>query len=211
MKTQQTIAMLTLALLFGPFALGAQNRQVTHNESGIYEAFPDVCRLADGELVAVFYAGYGHVSLPKADAPKGGRICLMRSKDNGRTWSEPVALVDLDGDDRDPSIMQTKQGTLICSFMTYHGRAEVPVSFVVRVMQSFDQGKTCGKHLSLSLLPSRRSPPPAAPSLSWPMVHSFCRFTGGTHRHGTPRTSPACVTAPQYSDRPTVEGRGAIQ
>ena len=39
-----------------------------------YEAFPDVCRLSDGRLMAVFYAGYGHVALPNEDLPKGGRI-----------------------------------------------------------------------------------------------------------------------------------------
>ena len=32
--------------------------------AGGYEAFPDVCRTRDGELLCVFYAGFGHVSLP---------------------------------------------------------------------------------------------------------------------------------------------------
>ena len=34
--------------------------------AGGYEAFPDVCRLADGRLMAGFYAGSVHVSLPPA-------------------------------------------------------------------------------------------------------------------------------------------------
>ncbi len=39
--------------------------------AGGYEAFPDVCRLSDGRLMSVFYAGYGHVSLPNEQLPKG--------------------------------------------------------------------------------------------------------------------------------------------
>ena len=66
--------------------------------AGSYQAFTDVCRLANGDLFCVFYAGYGHVSLPRADFPKGGRVCSVRSSDEGRTWAsrgtvaaEPVA------------------------------------------------------------------------------------------------------------------------
>src|SRR5262245_60662099 len=47
--------------------------------AGPYQAFPDVCRLPTGDLACVFYAGYGHVSLPNAEWPRGGRICLVQS------------------------------------------------------------------------------------------------------------------------------------
>ena len=39
--------------------------------AGGCEAFPDVCRLRDGRRMAVFYAGYGHVSLPNEQHPRG--------------------------------------------------------------------------------------------------------------------------------------------
>lgn len=136
------IVVFVVALVAAVAANAAEPRRISHNESGSYEAFPDVCRLADGELVAVFYAGYGHISLPRPGSSKDGRICIMRSQDDGRTWSKPQTLVDLQGDDRDPSIMQTSKGTLICNFMTFYGRAEVPVSFIVRVIRSTDGGKT---------------------------------------------------------------------
>ena len=42
--------------------------------AGTYQAFPDVCRVKSGALLCVFYAGYGHVSLPKDGWPSGGRI-----------------------------------------------------------------------------------------------------------------------------------------
>ncbi len=55
-------------------------------DAGTYQAFPDMCRLKNGDIVAVFYAGYGHVSLPHPpDWPNGGRICLVRSTDEGKT------------------------------------------------------------------------------------------------------------------------------
>ncbi|HUW61956.1 MAG TPA: sialidase family protein [Candidatus Bathyarchaeia archaeon] len=86
--------------------------------AGGYEAFPDVCRLADGRLMCVFYAGYGHVALPNEQLPKGGRVSYCLSADEGRTWSEAKTLYDGPDDDRDPSIAQLKSGRIICNFFS---------------------------------------------------------------------------------------------
>lgn len=86
--------------------------------AGPYQAFPDACRLANGDIIAVFYAGYGHVSLPNEAWPKGGRICTVRSSDEGRTWSSPNVLFDDEIDNRDPHIAEMSDGTLICSFFS---------------------------------------------------------------------------------------------
>ena len=86
--------------------------------AGAYEAFPDVCRLADGRLLAVFYAGYGHVAMPNDALPKGGRISGCYSADEGRTWSEPFVLFDGPYDDRDPSVTPLKDGRIACVFFT---------------------------------------------------------------------------------------------
>jgi len=80
----------------------------TDTGAGGYEAFPDVCRLQDGSLMCVFYAGYGHVSLPNDQLPKGGRVSYCLSWDEGRTWSEAKTLYDGPDDDRDPSIVVTE-------------------------------------------------------------------------------------------------------
>jgi len=86
--------------------------------AGGYEAFPDVCRLSDERLMAVFYAGYGHVSMPNEQLPKGGRICYCLSDDEGKSWSEARVLYDSPDDDRDPSIVQLRGGRLICNFFS---------------------------------------------------------------------------------------------
>ncbi len=94
-------------------------RIVTDAGAGGYQAFPDVCRLKNGDLYCVFYAGYTHISHSTPKLPKGGRICAIRSHDEGQTWSEPKTIVDTSLDDRDPSIMALPNGNLICNFFTY--------------------------------------------------------------------------------------------
>ncbi len=86
--------------------------------AGSYQAFPDACRMLNGDIIAVFYAGYGHVSVPTDEWPKGGRICTVRSSDEGRTWTAPEILFDDDRDNRDPHIAQLKDGRLVCTFFS---------------------------------------------------------------------------------------------
>src|SRR5215471_16017105 len=82
----------TVSMLLASTA-SAQHQIVCSGEAaGGYAAFPDVCRLRNGDLCCVFYSGYGHVSTPNDKWPKGGRIMAVRSSDNGKTWSEPVQL-----------------------------------------------------------------------------------------------------------------------
>ena len=101
-----------------------------------FVGWESVTRLRNGELLCSFSAGYWHVSFPspidivpdllkqyqqagfpqQVNAPTGGRALICRSRDNGKTWSQPVTLVDSPGDDRHPVIVQTPDGTLVCVF-----------------------------------------------------------------------------------------------
>ena len=72
--------------------------------------------------LTVFYAGYEHISLPNADLPRGARIAAVRSRDNGKTWGKATLVADTPWDDRDPSICQLRDGTLICNWFTFQGR-----------------------------------------------------------------------------------------
>lgn len=110
--------------------------------AGNYQAFPDLCRLADGDLLCVFYAGYGHVSLPLPEHPRGGRICSVRSPDEGRTWSAPAVLYDGPLDDRDPHVAALRDGTVVCSFFTYQPQTNGPVVCNTALITSRDHGRT---------------------------------------------------------------------
>ena len=110
--------------------------------AGPYQAFPDACRLKNGDIVAVFYAGYGHVSLPNAEWPKGGRICMVRSHDEGRTWSAPRILYDDVNDNRDPHIAQLNDGTLICSFFSLLEKNGAYEVIACQIVRSHDGGET---------------------------------------------------------------------
>jgi hypothetical protein len=110
--------------------------------AGPYQAFPDACRLRNGDILCVFYAGYGHVSLPNDGWPKGGRICLVRSSDEGRTWTAPEVLFDDGRDNRDPHVAQMSDGTLICSFFSLYLEGEARKGTGSQIVRSRDGGKT---------------------------------------------------------------------
>lgn len=110
--------------------------------AGGYEAFPDVCRLKDGRLMVVFYAGYAHVSLPDEGHPRGGRICYTISEDEGRSWSPARVLYDGPDDDRDPSLAQLSDGRLLCTFFSLRRKEQGWEGLGSRVMSSEDGGIT---------------------------------------------------------------------
>lgn len=140
--------MLPLLGLFGALAatpaqvpnieVGVPRRIVTDAGAGGYQAFPDICRLKNGDLYCVFYAGYDHVSHPSKDLPLGGRICSIRSRDDGKTWSKPEIVIDTPFDDRDPSVICLPNGELLCNFFTYGRNQEVDVYLT----RSKDGGKS---------------------------------------------------------------------
>ncbi len=94
--------------------------------AGAYEAFPDVCRCANGDLLCVFYAGASHISLPTATLPRGARVAAVRSRDEGQTWGPALPVADTPWDDRDPSITCLKDGSLVCNWFTYYGDYQAP-------------------------------------------------------------------------------------
>lgn len=113
-------------------------------DAGPYQAFPDACRLPGGDIACVFYAGYGHVSLPKAGWERGGRICMVRSVDEGRTWSTPTTIHDGPIDDRDPHIAALRDGSVVVTFFSLApGTGGRPYDGTgVRMIRSADGGRT---------------------------------------------------------------------
>lgn len=113
-------------------------RIVTDAGNGGYQAFPDICRLKNGDLFCVFYAGYTHISLPNAQYPNGGAIAAIVSKDEGKTWSPPRIILNTPEDERDPSVMSLPDGTLLCNYFTYGKDQDIEV----RLIRSRDGGQT---------------------------------------------------------------------
>ena len=144
---RMTWALSASILFLEVSTISAQHQIVCSGQSaGGYAAFPDVCRLGNGELFCVFYSGYGHVSTPSSKWPKGGRIMAVRSSDNCQKWSKPLVITDTDQDDRDPSVANLKDGTLLLNWFTLQ-QSRV----VILLARSTDQGKTWSEPTKLNL------------------------------------------------------------
>ncbi|MBQ0126314.1 MAG: exo-alpha-sialidase [Clostridiales bacterium] len=75
-----------------------------------YFAWPSVARLCDGTLAAVC-SGYRmrHIC-------PFGKAVICYSKNEGKTWTRPAAIIDTPLDDRDSGILVTKDRVFVTSF-----------------------------------------------------------------------------------------------
>lgn len=131
--------------------------------------FPVAIRLAGGEILAVVRGGAAHIG-------RAGRLDLVISRDQGRTWSPPWTVVDGPDDDRNPALGQLADGTILLAYAVLTGYdpdglkisdARRPLTFDgVFLMRSRDQGKTW-------------SPPERIPA-----VHSFYGGKGSVSPYG---------------------------
>lgn len=96
--------------------------------------FPDATRLQDGRIMVVYHYATAHTNA-------NGVIRLTSSSDDGRTWTKPITVVANQYDNRDPKIMQLRDGTIVLTTFEddwTRGGANVG-TFVYR---STDGGKT---------------------------------------------------------------------
>jgi hypothetical protein len=77
-----------------------------------YHGWPTLARRANGELLVVCSGGR------EAHVCPFGWVELMRSMDDGRTWSFPQVLVDSPIDDRDAGVCETAAGSLLVTTFT---------------------------------------------------------------------------------------------
>ena len=81
----------------------------------LYHGWPTLTRRKNGELMLAFSGGR------EAHVCPFGRLELMRSKDDGRTWGWPQVIYDGPIDDRDAGIVETSQGSiLLTNFTSLH-------------------------------------------------------------------------------------------
>ncbi|MBW3595908.1 MAG: glycoside hydrolase [Planctomycetes bacterium] len=77
-----------------------------------YHGWPTLARRRSGELLVVCSGGR------EAHVCPFGRVELMRSHDDGRTWTWPEVVMDGPIDDRDAGVLETAKGTLLATTFT---------------------------------------------------------------------------------------------
>jgi Neuraminidase (sialidase) len=111
--------------------------------------FPVLIRLQDGKLMAVLRGGAPHIG-------RNGRLDLVTSVDQGKTWTAPRTVVDGPDDDRNPAFGQLKNGDVLLAYAIIRGYDESGLKLLARtrservvegvyVMRSSDGGKTWSK------------------------------------------------------------------
>ena len=77
-----------------------------------YVGWPTVCRLKNGTILAVFSGDReGHVC-------PWGKIQMVRSEDDGETWSAAQTIANGPVDDRDAGVMELPNGEVLVTYFT---------------------------------------------------------------------------------------------
>ena len=74
-----------------------------------YHGWPTLAQRRNGQLLLICTGGREEHVCPF------GQVELMRSDDDGKTWTYPRVLLDLAIDDRDAGILETDKGTLLAT------------------------------------------------------------------------------------------------
>ena len=82
------------------------------NRPHLYHGWPTLARRRNGELLVVCSGGR------EAHVCPFGRVELMRSRDNGATWTFPRVLIDGPIDDRDAGVLETARGSILVTTFT---------------------------------------------------------------------------------------------
>ncbi len=86
--------------------------KVISQDVRFYNGWPTVCRRANGQILVTCSGGReGHVC-------PFGRVEMMTSDDEGKSWAYPRVLLDGPIDDRDSGVLETAKGTLLVTTFT---------------------------------------------------------------------------------------------
>lgn len=92
---------------------------VITNQPDRYHGWPTLTRRRNGELLVVCSGGR------EAHVCPFGRVEMLRSHDDGKTWTWPQVLLDSPIDDRDAGVMETAAGSVLVT--TYTSLAFEPI------------------------------------------------------------------------------------
>lgn len=93
-------------------ARAAEPATTISHQPAHYHGWPTLTRRRNGELLVAYSGGRELHVCPY------GRVELIRSRDDGRTWSWPETILDTAIDDRDAGIVETPAGTLLVTTFT---------------------------------------------------------------------------------------------
>jgi sialidase-1 len=85
---------------------------VVSKQPRYYHGWPTLARRRDGQLLLVCSGGR------EAHVCPFGRVEVLRSRDDGATWTWPQVLLDSPIDDRDASVVETAKGSLLVTTFT---------------------------------------------------------------------------------------------
>jgi hypothetical protein len=86
--------------------------KVISHQPELYNGWPTVARRKCGQLLVVCSGGR------EAHVCPFGRVEMMRSDDEGRTWGWPCVLLDTEIDDRDSGVLETAKGSILVTTFT---------------------------------------------------------------------------------------------
>lgn len=93
---------------------------VIYQDPQFYSAFPSIVRRQGGELIVAFRRApdrrtWGENRVTHSDPCS--HLVLVRSRDNGRTWSRETELIYANplGGSQDPCMVQLRDGSIVCS------------------------------------------------------------------------------------------------
>jgi hypothetical protein len=135
------------AIFMSSLSAGAETDQPKVERTAVVTGqgyFPVACRLQGGRIAAVLRGGAPHIGIK-------GRLDMVFSEDEGKTWSKPTVVADHELDDRNPAFGQAKDGTLVVGYWlaaNYHPDGKWDESLKKSstwVTRSPDGGKTWSK------------------------------------------------------------------
>ncbi len=88
-------------------SIQVEDLAVISHQPNVYHGWPTIARRKNGELLVTCSGGR------EAHVCPFGRVELIRSHDNGQTWTWPEVLVDSPIDDRDSGVLETAKGTIL--------------------------------------------------------------------------------------------------